>query len=134
MMALGAFLYMIGLVMYGMVSTYALFLVAMMIITVGEMVSVPVSQAMVAKFAPEQMRGRYMAFYSLSTTISSAVGPAAAGLILDNYNPNLLWYLCGLSCLVAIGMFLLLNKQVEGLPKEQEKAAAKAPERVPEMI
>jgi MFS family permease len=135
MMALGVVLYMIGLVMYGVVSTYALFLVAMMIITVGEMVSVPVSQALVAKFAPEQMRGRYMAFYSLSTTISSAVGPAAAGLILDNYNPNLLWYLCGLSCLVAVGMFLMLNKQVEGLPQQApEKAAGKAPDRVPEMI
>lgn len=113
MMALASFFFMIGLVMYGFVSTYVLFLAAILLITVGEMVSAPVSQAVVARFAPEQMRGRYMAFYSLSFTIPAAVGPAAAGLILDNYNPNLVWYLCGVSCLVAISMFLLLNRRME---------------------
>jgi MFS family permease len=70
------------------------------------------------------MRGRYMAFYSLSYTIPAAVGPAAAGLILDNYNPNLVWYLCGVSCLVAIGMFLFLDQRVE------TRAGEPAPETV----
>jgi MFS family permease len=113
MLALGTFLYMIGLVMYGLVSAYALFLVAMLIITVGEMVVLPTSQALVAKFAPEQMRGRYMAFFSLSWLLPRTFGPGAAGLILDSPNPNWLWYFCGISCLVAIGLFLFLNKRME---------------------
>jgi MFS family permease len=112
-LASGAFLYMIGLVMYGLVSTYPIFMAAMLIITVGEMLISPVSQAMVARFAPEQLRGRYMAFFGLAWLIPRSIGPAAAGLILDNYNPNWVWYLCGVSCLVAIGMFLLLNRPVE---------------------
>lgn len=112
MMALGSFLYMIGLVMYGLVSSYALFLVAMLIITVGEMLAIPISQSMIAKFAPEQMRGRYMAFASLSFLLPATFGPGAAGLVLDNFNPNLLWYFCGVSCLIAISMYLLLNRRV----------------------
>jgi MFS family permease len=112
MMALGTFFYMIGLVMYGLVSSYALFLVAMLIITVGEMMAIPISQSMIAKFAPEQMRGRYMAFASLSWLLPATFGPGAAGLVLDNLNPNLLWYFCGVSCLIAIGMYLLLNRRV----------------------
>jgi MFS family permease len=113
MLALGAFLYMIGLGMYGLVSTYPLFLVAMLIITGGEMVISPVSQAMTARFAPEHMRARYMAFLGLASLLPNAIGPGAAGLILENLNPNLLWYLCSASCLVAIGMFLALDRKIE---------------------
>jgi MFS family permease len=123
MLALGAFLYMIGLVLYGLVSTYPLFVVAMLVITVGEMVISPVSQAMVAKFAPEQLRGRYMAFFGLAWLLPKAIGPAAAGLILDNYNPNWVWYLCGMSCLVAIGMFLTLSRRVESRAGMQSSEA-----------
>jgi hypothetical protein len=54
-----------------------------------------------------------MAFFGLAWLIPRSIGPAAAGLILDNYSPNLVWYLCGVSCLVAIGMFLGLNQRVE---------------------
>jgi MFS family permease len=116
MLALASFFYMIGLVMYGLFSTYALFMVAMLLITVGEMIMMPVSQAMVAKLAPEQMRGRYMAFFGLSWLVPSTFGPGAGGLILDNYNPNLIWYICGVFCLVAIGMFLLLNLRLTQRP------------------
>jgi MFS family permease len=85
LMALGNFLFMIGLMMYGLVSSYALFMLAMVIITVGEMLVAPVAQAMTARFAPEQMRSRYMAFFSLTGRLPAAIGPWAAGLVFDNY-------------------------------------------------
>jgi len=47
------------------------------VITIGEMIVVPVGQALVARLAPEDMRGRYMAFYGLCWTIPAAVGPWA---------------------------------------------------------
>jgi MFS family permease len=113
MMALGSLFYMIGLAMYGFVSSFPWFLTAMLVITVGEMIIMPVSQSMTAKFAPEQMRGRYMAFFGIAWLLPSAFGPWGAGLILDNLNPALLWYLCGVSCLVAILLFLGLSNKVE---------------------
>lgn len=113
LMALGNFLFVIGLMMYGLVSSYALFMAAIVIITIGEMLVAPVSEAITARFAPEQMRGRYMAFFALTWRLPAAIGPWAAGLVFDNYNPNWVWYLSGISCLVAIGIFLLLNQPVE---------------------
>ena len=113
MMALGTFLYMIGFSMYGFVAAYWLFVVAIIIITFGEMIVMPVSQALAAKFAPEDMRGRYMAFFDLSWTIPGAIGPAAAGLILDNFNPNWVWYACGLVAGTAVLGFLWLQVRTQ---------------------
>ena len=95
MMAAGSLLYAIGFAIYGFVPTFALFVVAMVIITIGEMVVSPFQQSVVASFAPEHMRGRYMAVAGLSWSISFTVGPYFAGLILESANPNLLWLTCG---------------------------------------
>lgn len=108
-MTLGTLLYAIGFSMYGFVSGYGLFMLAMVIITVGEMFVVPVGQALVANFAPEDMRGRYMAVYGFSWTIPMALGPYAAGLIMDNYNPNWVWYACGVISMLAIASYLFLH-------------------------
>lgn len=113
MLALASFFFMVGLVMYGFVSSYALFMLARLIITVGEMILMPVSQAMASRFAPEDMRGRYMAFFNIAFFLPSAIGPGAGGYIMDNFNPNWVWYWCGIISLVAIGIFLLLNRRVE---------------------
>ena len=110
MVAAGSLLYAIGFAMYGFVSGYALFVIAMLVITIGEMVVSPFQQALVASFAPEDMRGRYMAVSGLSWGIAFAVGPYFAGLMLDSANPNLLWAFCGLLGILAAIGFTVLNK------------------------
>lgn len=110
MMALGTFLYAIGFSMYGFVSVYWLFVTAMVIITIGEMVVSPVSQALVASFAPEDMRGRYMAVSGISWGIPFAIGPYLAGLIIDGPNPHVLWYIAGAVGVVATLAFLGLAR------------------------
>jgi len=109
MMAFGTIFYMIGFSMFGFVSAYYLFVTAIVVITTGEMIIVPTSQALAANFAPEEMRGRYMAVYGLSWALPSTLGPAAAGYILDHYNPNLLWYIGGILCGVAAFFFYVLH-------------------------
>ncbi len=109
MMALATFFYMIGFGMYGFVAATWLFAVAMVIITIGEMIHMPIASALVANFAPEDKRGRYMAVSGLAWGLPSIIGPSAAGLILDNYNPFLLWYVAAGISAVAIGGFYLLH-------------------------
>lgn len=121
LMAVGTFLYAIGFGMYGFVSGYALFLGAMIVITVGEMLVSPTSQALAAKFAPEDMRGRYMAVFGLSWGIPSAVGPLLAGLIMDYVDPHWVWYAAGVLGLVAAGAFVLLQHQVGQKQAAMEK-------------
>jgi MFS family permease len=109
LMAIGAALLGIGFAMYGFFSTYTLFVAAILVITLGEMIMMPVSNALVVKFAPEDMRGRYSFMYSISWGIAFAAGPYLAGLIMDNGNPNWLWYICGILGIAAALGFVILQ-------------------------
>ncbi len=130
MMALGVFFYMIGFGMFGFVTVYWLFAAAVVIITIGEMVIMPTASALAANFAPEDMRGRYMAVFGLSWALPATVGPSAAGLILDNFNPNLLWYVGALICAVSVLSFyflhLWLGKNARFKPPETVREGAPA--------
>jgi MFS family permease len=131
MMALGTIFYMIGFALFGIVTAFFLFALNIVIITIGEMIVVPTSQALVAGFAPEAMRGRYMAVAGLSWAIPSTIGPGAAGYILDNYNPNLLWYIGGALCAISVFAYYLLHLRLgarpEFAPANEEAVPVAAP-------
>jgi MFS family permease len=119
-MAIGTLFYMIGFSMFGFVAAYWLFMSAIVVITIGEMLIMPTSQTLAANFAPEEMRGRYMAIFGLTWLLPSTFAPMLAGIILDNFNPNLLWYiggvLCAVSALAFYALHLRLGKQERFLP------------------
>ncbi|MHB8777246.1 MAG: MDR family MFS transporter [Anaerolineales bacterium] len=121
MMAVATFFYMIGFTMYGFVATVPLFILAMVIITIGEMVGMPTSNALAASFAPEKMRARYMAVFGLTWTVPSMIGPWAAGLVFDYFNPNYVWYIGGLLCIVAMFAFYLLHIRLGAKEKFQRE-------------
>jgi MFS family permease len=120
MIALGSLFYMVGFSMYGFVSSYWMFMAAVVIITIGEMIIMPTVQFLAANFAPTEMRGRYMAVYSITWMLPATFGPGFAGVILDNYNPNLLWYiggaLCAISAMAFYALHLRLGKQKRFIP------------------
>jgi len=128
MMAAGTFLYAIGFSMYGFISGMALFITAMIIITIGEMVVTPFQQSLVANFAPEDMRGRYMAVSGLTWGIAFMIGPYFAGLVLDSANPNALWLVSGFIGLLATIGFTVLNKVNRvSHPSTEARSAEPAP-------
>ncbi len=108
MMAAGTIFYLVGYTAFGFVHHYGLFMAAAVAITIGEMIALPVQQALVARISPEDMRGRYMAVSGFSFAIPSMAGPWAAGLIMDNYNPDYVWYICGVISVLAIFGFIIL--------------------------
>ena len=109
MMMLGALFFTVGFAMIGFVRGFGFFLLSVIIATVGEMIMFPTNKALAINFAPAEMRGRYMAVYDLGWTIPATFGPAAAGLILDNYNPNALWYIGGILCAISAISFYILH-------------------------
>ncbi len=113
-MAVGTALYALGFAMYGFTATYALFLLAMVIITIGEMLVAPVSQALVAQLAPEDKRARYMATFGLAWIIPGVVGPLLAGLVMDYGDARWVWYAAGLIGAASAAMFLRLQRRVGG--------------------
>ncbi|MHA1509290.1 MAG: MDR family MFS transporter, partial [Promethearchaeota archaeon] len=110
MMAFGTLLYMIGFGMYCFISEVYLFYIAMFILTIGEMIVLPVAQAAVARLAPEDKRGRYMAVFGYSWSVPNLFGVVVAGLVMDYIGPNWVWYIAGILSLIAIIGFLLLHR------------------------
>ena len=131
MMALRTLFYMLRFSMFGFVGQYWLFVLAIMIITTGEMIVVPTSQALAVNFATEDMRGRYMGVFGITWMLPATIGPGAAGLILDHFNPNLLWYiggaLCAISALAYYGLHLKIGAQERFQPAQDEPAAVEDP-------
>ena len=125
MMMFSAIFFMLGFGLINFVSTFVLFVVVVIIITIGEMIFFPTSSALAASFAPADMRGRYMAVANLAWAIPATVGPGLAGLILDGAHPQLLWSIGGILCAVsALGFYGLharLGTQARFIPAQTEK-------------
>ena len=82
----------------------AIFILVTIIFTLGEMISLPISNSYIAELAPEEMRGRFMGLLGVSWSTSLMLGPAL-GMSLYKVSPNSLWILCialGLAAAIAV--------------------------------
>lgn len=78
--------------------------------TIGEITSAPVSAAYVADLAPEHVRGRYMGLFGFTWSVGLMLGPAL-GALLYAARPVLLWTLCGVLGLLAGPLVLWSERQ-----------------------
>jgi len=112
-LAAGTLLYAVGFSMFGYVATVAMFVLAMVIITIGEMLVVPTGQAVAVRLAPEDMRGRYMAVLGFGFAIASGSGTWLAGQISKYMGFEWVWLLAGIvGTLSALG-YIGLHYRVE---------------------
>ena len=123
LLALGVFCLAVGFSMFGFGGGLLYFAVAIIIITLGEMIIAPTGQAFTARLAPEDMRGRYMAMFSFSWAFPFAIGPLAAGLITDHINFYWVWYAAGVTGFVCTAAYLILHLGASARASEE---AAKA--------
>ena len=91
MLALGAALYGIGFGMIGFASSLPWFWIAVVILTVGEMVIVPAAQTVTADLAPIDMRGRYQATFGLINNFFYGCGPVIGGYLFDIGHSQFIW-------------------------------------------
>jgi len=131
-MGIGTLFFVAGFTMIGFVQGVLLFMVCVTLITIGEMITFPTNRVIATNFAPAEMRGRYMAIYDLGWALPATLGPAAAGLILDNYDPNLLWYIGGMLCAVSAlgfyGLHLWLGRQERFAPAPDKTETSRTKE------
>jgi MFS family permease len=103
--ALGYLLVGAGFALNTFAHTVPALMLAMAVVTLGEMVMVPVSAAYVADLAPAHMRGRYMGVYGLVWAAALIIGPAL-GMKLLALGAAYLWLTCGALGLVAVAIIL----------------------------
>ena len=72
----GTAFYLVAFGSYGLPPSIPLFVFAMILITLGEMLVIPTSQALTALLAPPDMRARYVATERLNWIVSRIVRPA----------------------------------------------------------
>jgi MFS family permease len=105
MMSLGYLLVGVGFASNALTRTLPLLVLTVVLFTLGEMVSMPVSGAYVADLAPAHQRGLYMGTYGLVWSVAFICGPSL-GMWLFSVSPLALWCGCGLLGLLAAGLIL----------------------------
>jgi MFS family permease len=100
---LGSLLYVFGYLSLGWITQFGWALVAMAVITGGEIIHAPVSLSVIGELSPEDKRGRYMGLFGLSQTIGIAVGPLIGGVLIDAFPFNyvLIWAPIALVAFIA---------------------------------
>ncbi|SEO33615.1 MFS transporter [Paenibacillus sp. OV219] len=71
----GAVLYAAGIYMFGLMSSFWGFTLAIAVFTIAELMSAGPQQAFVSRLAPEHMRGQYFAAASLRYTVGRTIAP-----------------------------------------------------------
>jgi MFS family permease len=93
-MAVGYLLIGIGFSLMAFAHSVQALVGCVVIFTIGEMVTMPVSSAYIADLAPAHLRGRYMGVYSLTWSAALIVAPQI-GLRIFGLSPLALWLTCG---------------------------------------
>ncbi len=126
-MAFGTFLIAIGLGSVAFFHTYFLFLLSMIIYTIGELVTAPTAIAFVADVAPATMRGTYMAVHSLGLGLGFGLGPMVGGMLHDTLGPAYIWHGAFLTGLISMAAFLLLNSVTRPVQVKMEPSMGNPP-------
>lgn len=87
-LAVGSLLYLIGYGSLGIFVGFGFFLVAITVVTTGEIVMSPASLTLTSRLAPEGRTGRYMGINGFFVTAGWSLGPLWGGWILDILGSN----------------------------------------------
>ncbi len=107
-MALGTFLYGIGVGSIAVGTGFWGFWISMVIVTIGELMVIPTASTFAANRAPETMRGRYLSLLALTWGAGSMVGPLLGGILNDYFKPQAIWYGGGAAGILGALIYLIL--------------------------
>ena len=105
----GAVFYIAAPLLIAFSSGYWGFWLAMVVMTLGELIVVPTASARAANLAPVDKRGRYMSLYGLTWNLASGVSPVIGGLLSDTLGPQAPWFGGAVTGLLAVLAFWWLQ-------------------------
>lgn len=92
--------------------TYAGFVVAMLVLTIGEMLGNPLIPVWVDTLASADQKGRLQGDLNMAISLGRAFGPLIGGLLVDFFSYGLLFSLAGGSILVMLlGVLIVWRRQ-----------------------
>jgi MFS family permease len=111
--ALGCALAALGFGMIGLVMHWAWFLLAVLVFTLGEILSAPQQMAFIADWAPPEARGRYLSLYQATWSIAFAVNPALTLPLHAALGERRFWGLMPLVALPGVIVLLRLDRTAD---------------------
>jgi MFS family permease len=97
------------------------------VFAIGECVHTNVLGPLVADMAPAHLLGRYLSLYSLTFSISLALGPAIGGVLLQT-SPDAIWWGGAVAAVLAGAVLLRLGGRIPEPLREAQPGLTPAPE------
>ena len=110
-MPIGALFYAVAMMIVGLSSQFWGFWLAMVVMTIGELITAPTATTFVANLAPQDQRGRYLGVFGLTWHVAMAIGPFAAGILTDAFGIRSPWFVSVLVGLLSVYAFVLLDRR-----------------------
>ncbi|HVR98944.1 MAG TPA: MFS transporter [Thermoanaerobaculia bacterium] len=118
----GSLLFCLGFGLLPLGSGFAHVAFAVMVLSVGEMMSMPILSGVVANRAEEGSRGRYMGLFMLAFSAAFVSAPLIGTWLYEGWGYKALWFGCG-----ALGLPLCLGFQVLALFMKKDRSRAVEP-------
>ena len=99
-------------------------LLAILIITIGEMFAMPFMNTFWISRSNDFNRGEYAALYTMAWGTAQIAAPSLGGFIADNYGFKILWWIISLVAFVAgLGYYFLTKNEISPLAIKKSLAA-----------
>ena len=121
----GSVLFAVGYGIMGFIGGFIPFMLAMAVVTLGEVTSMPGTMQLSANFATPETRGRYMGVYGLFNSFGWSLAPLAGGILLDasHHVAWIPWTAIGsLGLLAALGFWDLRGRLSPAMDRDGEAA------------
>jgi len=107
-LALGGFLFALGLGGYGIATSMAVIVGLVFVWTMGELLNTTNARVFVADLAPPAQRGRLGAMVEFAYELGFGLGPVVAGFVIAHRGIDRLWpYLCAVGLATGLTMLFL---------------------------
>ena len=94
------------------INPFLIAVIASIIITIGEILSMPFMMSFWLNRSNESNRGQYAALYTVSYSAAHILGPSFGGLIADHYGFHILWWVIFImSIFTALGYYYLKQNE-----------------------
>lgn len=83
---------------------------AVIVITIGEILSMPFMNAFWISRSNMHNRGQYAGLYTIAWALAQVLGPSLGAQVAQHYNFVWLWWLVGMVCMISAGGFYYMRR------------------------
>lgn len=117
---LGTVILIISFVVVAYAEQFTMFVVAMVILTIGEMFVWPAVPALASQLAPKGREGFYQGIVNSAATIGRMIGPFIGGVLVDEYGMKMMFLILTILASLSIITSLLYDKPLKNVVNEQQ--------------